>query len=81
MRVCLVAYTFYERDNRVMRYAEALVSRGDQVDVVALRHNNQPSFARYRGVEVYRIQTRISNERGRWDYIFRLTRFYFEIRY
>ena len=38
-RVCVLAYTFYESDSRVMRYAEALAARGDHVDVVALgRH-------------------------------------------
>ncbi len=36
MRVCMLAYTNYENDNRVMRYADALVSRGDHVDVVAI---------------------------------------------
>ena len=35
-RVCMLAYSFYESDNRIMRYARALVERGDEVDVIAL---------------------------------------------
>ena len=29
MNACMLAYTFYESDNRVMRYAETLARRGD----------------------------------------------------
>ena len=35
-KVCMLAYSFYESDNRIMRYARALVERGDEVDVIAL---------------------------------------------
>ena len=38
MRACMVAYTFYDSDNRVRRYAETLARQGYQVDVVALRN-------------------------------------------
>ena len=37
MNVCMVAYTFYEADNRVRRYGESLARRGDKVDAIALR--------------------------------------------
>jgi hypothetical protein len=37
LRVCMIAYSFYETDNRVMRYAETLPRRGDHVDVLALQ--------------------------------------------
>ena len=36
-RICMVVYAFYENDTRVMQYADALVERGDHVDVIALR--------------------------------------------
>ena len=76
MRVCMVAYSFYETDNRVMRYAEALIARGDTVDVIALRQPGRPLFVRYRGVEVYRIQTRNKDEdSGKLHYLFELFRF------
>ena len=41
LRICHVAYTFYENDNRVIRYAEARAERGDDVDVIALRRPGQ----------------------------------------
>ena len=75
-KVCMVAYTAYEYDNRVRRYAETLVKRGDQVDVIAL------SGAQFRepeeticGVKVHRIQYRDCNERHKWNYASRLLRF------
>jgi glycosyltransferase involved in cell wall biosynthesis len=72
----MVVYNWYETDNRVMRYAEALVSRGDSVDVIAVRLPGQAPFVRYRGVDLYRIQTRLADESsGRLNYLFRLTRF------
>ena len=36
MKICMLAYTFYETDNRVRRYAEALSGRGDSVEVISL---------------------------------------------
>jgi glycosyltransferase involved in cell wall biosynthesis len=76
MRACMVAYTYYENDNRVMRYAEALVARGDVVDVIALRKPGQPRAAEYRGVHLLRIQKRTMNERkGKLAYLARMSRF------
>ena len=46
----MLAYTFYETDNRVRRYAEALVKRGDQVEAIALAREGQPSFEVIQGV-------------------------------
>ena len=44
-RVCMLVYSFYESDNRVMRYARALVERGDEVDVIALSSgDDQPAL-------------------------------------
>lgn len=34
LRVCMVAYTFYERDNRVMRYAETLACYAGAIPIV-----------------------------------------------
>jgi glycosyltransferase involved in cell wall biosynthesis len=76
MRVCMVGYTFYEVDNRVMRYSEALLSRGDAVDVLALRRKGQPRVSSYRGVRVLRIQKRRRDEsKGRLAYLGRLALF------
>lgn len=65
----MVTYSFYEGDTRVMRYAEALVQRGDQVDVIALRQGNQSRAAVVDGVNVFRIQAPRANTVGRLAYI------------
>jgi glycosyltransferase involved in cell wall biosynthesis len=72
----MVAYTFYEADNRVRRYAEALVKRGDQVDAIVLRREGQSPFDIIRGVGVYRIQKRLIDERGPFSYLRKLLMFF-----
>lgn len=76
MRACMVAYTFYESDNRVRRYAEALVARGDTVDAVALQREGQPEFEVIRGVNVFRIQGRKIDETGPLSYLRKLLAFF-----
>ena len=72
----MLAYSFYENDNRIMRYAQALVERGDEVDVIALAGDEkQPAFETVDGVNVYRIQRRMRNERSKYSYLWRLIRF------
>ena len=75
-KVCMVAYTNYEADNRVRRYAETLAKRGDQVDVIALggAYFNERE-KQVDGITVYRIQDREYNERSKWTYAWRLLRF------
>ena len=76
MRVCMVAYTFYEVDNRVRRYAEALAKRGDLVDVIVLRREGQSSRDFINGVHVFRIQRRVINERSKFTYLAKLVLFF-----
>jgi glycosyltransferase involved in cell wall biosynthesis len=77
MKVCMLAYTWYEPDNRVRRYAETLVKRGDQVDAVVLRREGQPSKMEVvEGVYVYRIQRRVINEKGKITYLAKLLLFF-----
>jgi glycosyltransferase involved in cell wall biosynthesis len=76
MNVCMLAYTLYESDNRVMRYAETLVKKGDHVDVIALRQNNGSGYEAIRGVNVYGLQRRIFNEKGRLGYLLKILRFF-----
>lgn len=75
MRACMVAYTFYEGDNRVRRYAESLVRRGDSVDVISLSHPNHHNYDIIHGVKVYAIQKRETNEKHKFDYFLRTTLF------
>lgn len=76
LRVCMPVYSFYESDNRVIRYAETLAKRGDTVDVIALRQSGQSEYEIINGVRVFRIQGRILNEKGKLDYLGRLLKFF-----
>lgn len=76
MKACMLAYTFYDADNRVRRYAEALARRGDQVDAIALAREGQPAFEIIQGVRVYRIQNRRIAERGPFSYLIKLLLFF-----
>jgi glycosyltransferase involved in cell wall biosynthesis len=75
-KVCMVAYSNYECDNRVRRYSEALASRGDIVDVIAISSGDIPlGQENIKGVNVHRIQFRERNEKSKWSYAGRLLRF------
>ncbi|HKF25510.1 MAG TPA: glycosyltransferase, partial [Candidatus Acidoferrum sp.] len=76
LRVAMVAYTFYESDNRVMRYAETLAKRGDHVDIFSLRRENLPDQEVISGVHVHRLQGRLVNEKHRFSYAWRLAMFF-----
>lgn len=76
LRVCMLAYTFYENDGRVIRYAEALAQAGAQVDVIALRREGQSRTEQLHGVNVVRIQQREKNETGKRQYLWRLLKFF-----
>jgi glycosyltransferase involved in cell wall biosynthesis len=75
LKICMLAYSFYETDARIKQYARALVERGDSVDVIALRRPGQPARSVLNGVNVFRIQNRKINERGPLSYLFRIMRF------
>jgi glycosyltransferase involved in cell wall biosynthesis/peptidoglycan/xylan/chitin deacetylase (PgdA/CDA1 family) len=78
-KVCMVAYTPYEADNRVRRYAETLAKRGDQVDVIAISGTDfEKQQKEMNGVTVYRVQHREHNERSKWTYAWRLLRFLYK---
>lgn len=76
-RICMVTYSNYETDNRVRRYAEALTSRGDLVDVIAIETGDAPLGERTvaKGVQLFTLQRRIHNEGSHWTYAYRLLRF------
>lgn len=74
--ICMLVYSFYESDNRVMRYARALAERGNQVEVIALSDGKQsPNFEIIDGVNVHRIQRRLRNEKNKFAYLYRLLKF------
>lgn len=56
MRVCVVAYKTYETSPRVSLFVKTLAQRGDTVDVVCLRSENQARRALSGRVQFHRIQ-------------------------
>jgi glycosyltransferase involved in cell wall biosynthesis len=75
-KICMLEYNNYSTDNRVRRYAETLVKRGDQVDVIAITDGNHPlGTTVINGVTVHLIQQRTRDERSKWTYAWRLLRF------
>ncbi len=65
MRHCMVVHSYYPFDEtRVQRQAEALVDRGYEVDVICLRHGEEPAAERVAGAMVYRLPVRRDKRRG-----------------
>ncbi len=58
-RVCMLAYTHYKADGRVIRYSEALAARGDTVEAIGLKSSRQqPDRERVGNVLVNRVGCR-----------------------
>lgn len=72
----MVAYTFYETDNRVRRYAEALARRSDYVDAIVLGREGQARKAVIKGVHVHRIQRRTRDEKRPISYLMKMLMFF-----
>lgn len=76
LRVCMLAYTFYETDGRVIRYAQALARAGARVDAITLFRPGQPRRETVAGVEVLRIQGRRKDERSKYGHLLRMLAFF-----
>ena len=76
-RICMITHSFYEVDNRVTRYAEALAARGDHVDVLSLRRSpGVPRAENIDGVIVHRLQNRFGkNEKSILSFLWPALRF------
>ena len=70
-RVGMIVYSVYQRDNRVIRYAEALAARGDTVEVISLKQNPaDPAAEKVGSVQVYRVRGRYTkNQRHQGEYL------------
>lgn len=77
MKICMISYSQYEFDNRVHRYAQSLIRRGDNVDVLCLGAKNQAKSEMIQGVRLFRLQIRKYNESGPLVYLLNLLRFFF----
>jgi glycosyltransferase involved in cell wall biosynthesis len=76
IKACMLAYAFYETDNRIRRYAEALVKRGDEVEAIVLGRKGQPTEEIIKGVRVLRIQKRERDERRPISYLLKILMFF-----
>jgi glycosyltransferase involved in cell wall biosynthesis len=56
-RVCMIGFTQYRTDPRVRREAEALVQRGDSVDVICIRAVERDGRRSVDGVRLYEVWT------------------------
>lgn len=79
MNACIIAYTFYEVDFRVSRYADALVDHGYNVDVFALRRKEQARREKVNGATIYHLQERDYNEKGLGSFLVRMVLFWFKV--
>ena len=75
LHVGMPVYSFYEFDNRVMRYAKTLSELGNDVEVFSLRLNNLPKIETINNIRVHRLQTRQYKEKSGLSYLLRLTLF------
>jgi glycosyltransferase involved in cell wall biosynthesis len=64
MNVCMIAYSVYDSDNRILRYAQTLQREGHNVDVIALSINETLGHHVVDGVNVYRVQHRTRREKA-----------------
>ncbi len=76
MNICVLAWAFYDYDARIRREAEALVDRGDSVDVVCLRWKGDKKHNTVHGANVYRITERKLEEKGALDYLVAVLKFF-----
>ncbi len=77
-KVCMVSYSDYQTDNRVMRYAEALAERGDTVDVLGVKTKSNLADVEMLGqVQVHRIQERYGKkEKNKSEHLMPLLKFW-----
>jgi glycosyltransferase involved in cell wall biosynthesis len=75
----MLTHSFFERDNRVLRYAETLAECGHSVDVLSLRSSPEsPRHEVVNGVRIFRIQDRFGKkEKSKLSFLWPLLRFLF----
>jgi len=77
MNVCMVAYSYYQTDHRIINYAESLVERGCRVDFIGLKKATKTKrFMRLKGVDLYSIQSRNHNEQSIFSYLYKMMTFF-----
>jgi len=75
LHIGMPVYSFYDGDNRVMRYASTLRKRGDEVEIFALGRDPRIKTEVLDEIKVYRLQTREHKEKTSLRYMTRETLF------
>ena len=75
MRVGMVAYAYYEGNTRIEQYANALIQRGDTVEIISLNRGGLPAVETLEGVKIYRVQDRKLQREGFFTYLLQVTTF------
>lgn len=74
--ICMVCQSYYLRDPRVRREAEALADAGFEVDVITLHDKGEPKKEKVNGVNIYRLP--LMRKRGSiMRYLFEYSLFFF----
>jgi glycosyltransferase involved in cell wall biosynthesis len=76
--ICMLAYSGYESDARIVRYAQTLTKRGDNVDVIAYAEEQEVLGAKeVDGVTLFKIQRRVRRgSKGPLAHLLPLLRFF-----
>ncbi|MGC9060390.1 MAG: glycosyltransferase family 4 protein [Thermoplasmata archaeon] len=74
--VCMVVYSYYLRDPRVRREAEALVKNGYNVTVICLRMPDEKREEVVNGVRVVRLPMQTAREGKKLRYIYQYSMFF-----
>ena len=74
-RICMVVFSYYPRDPRVRREAEALVKSNIGVDIVCLRGKDETRTEEYDGVDVYRVMRGTDKKEVIFKYVWLTTIF------
>lgn len=73
-RILLVTHSYYLRDTRPRRHAEALVDAGHEVDVLCARDEGEPEYEEHRGVRIRRLPSK-RRRGGKIRYVFEYASF------
>jgi glycosyltransferase involved in cell wall biosynthesis len=75
-RVCMVVYSYYPKDVRVRREAEALAKHGYDVTVICLREAHEKRNEVVNGVKVFRLPMQTAREGKKLRYIYQYSMFF-----
>jgi glycosyltransferase involved in cell wall biosynthesis len=73
---CIVYYTYFKYSALLIREAKALQEAGFEVDVICIRELGDPPFEVVDGMNVYKLQRRLYNERSPVMFLVKLLAFF-----